>query len=1012
MAAAEGCALSFSVASVVEDVLQQHGNRLRDLDFDSRRAEEAASRRYDAAGWLRKMVGVVAAKDLPAEPSEEEFRLGLRSGIILCNALNKVQPGAVPKVVESPGDTALIPDGAALSAFQYFENVRNFLVAVQELGIPTFEASDLEQGGKSARVVNSVMALKSYREWKQTGGNGVWKFGGNVKPTATLATKSFIRKNPEPFTNSLSWTTSTNEKSMNSHSSGLDLNKMSGTGSLSMLVRTILLDKKPEEVPMLLESVLSKVVEEFENRIPSQYALMKTTPKDMTVSHGNKSLLKCSSGEQKTEDINIKVMMKKEECNQKANIPYEEQKNYFLRQKLIFDQQQKDIEELKHTLHTTKTGMQFLQMKFHEEFSNLGMHIHGLAHAASGYHRVLDENRKLYNQVQDLKGSIRVYCRVRPFLPGQANCLSSVDHIEDGTITINVPSKNGKVQKCFNFNKVFGPSASQGEVFSDMQPLIRSVLDGFNVCIFAYGQTGSGKTYTMTGPKEITEKSRGVNYRALGDLFHLADQRKDTFRYDVAVQMTEIYNEQVHDLLVTNGSNKRLEIRNSSQTGLNVPNANLVPVSSTADVIDLMNLGQRNRAVGATALNDRSSRSHSCLTVHVQGRDLTSGAILRGCMHLVDLAGSERVNKSEVTGDRLKEAQHINRSLSALGDVIASLSQKNPHVPYRNSKLTQLLQDSLGGQAKTLMFVHISPEPDATGETISTLKFAERVATVELGAARVNKDSADVKVLKEQISSLKAALARKDGDTEHIQHSTSGTPERFRMKANELSPFDAKQPGVAMLTDHNSFRQPMGDVGNIEVRTNSLLMQKKQSLDLDELLGNSPPWPPVTSPVQNYREDREMSSGEWVDKVMVNKQDRVENPLGCWEADNGHLPDAYYQKYLPDSTTYDMLLGNNTLNFVGTDDIDDLDAGTSDMSEPELLWQFHQSKLPSMANGIESKIKKPTSKSAKSPDHRNLNPVLGPSPSRKQMNGVAPPLHRNGRQAALADGKRKTGNRK
>jgi kinesin family protein C2/C3 len=157
-------ALSFSVASVVEDVLQQHGTRLKDLDLESRKSEEAAFRRYEAAGWLRKMVGVVAAKDLPAEPSEEEFRLGLRSGIILCNVLNKVQPGAVSKVVESPVDSGLIPDGAPLSAFQYFENVRNFLVAVQEIGIPTFEASDLEQGGKSSRIVNSVLALKSYSE--------------------------------------------------------------------------------------------------------------------------------------------------------------------------------------------------------------------------------------------------------------------------------------------------------------------------------------------------------------------------------------------------------------------------------------------------------------------------------------------------------------------------------------------------------------------------------------------------------------------------------------------------------------------------------------------------------------------------------------------------------------------------------------------------------------------------------------------------------------------------------
>ncbi|KAF2304725.1 hypothetical protein GH714_037719 [Hevea brasiliensis] len=295
--AGEGALMSFSVvASVVEDVLQQHGNRLRDLDLESRKAEEAASRRYEAAGWLRKMVGVVAAKDLPAEPSEEEFRLGLRSGIILCNALNKIQPGAVPKVVESPCDAALIPDGAALSAFQYFENVRNFLVAVQEIGLPTFEASDLEQGGKSARIVNTVLALKSYSEWKQTGGNGVWKFGGNVK--TNISTKSFVRKNSEPFTNSISRNSSTNEKSLNALPADLDPNKMSSSGSLSMLVRSVLLDKKPEEVPMLVESVLRKVVEEFEHRIASQYDL-----------------------------------------------------------------------ELKHALRTTKAGMQFLQMKFHDDLT-------------------------------------------------------------------------------------------------------------------------------------------------------------------------------------------------------------------------------------------------------------------------------------------------------------------------------------------------------------------------------------------------------------------------------------------------------------------------------------------------------------------------------------------------------------------------------------------------------------------------------------------------------------------
>ncbi|KAK7846765.1 kinesin-like protein kin-14i [Quercus suber] len=920
MMMAEGT-LSFSVAEVVEDVLQQHGTRLRDLDLASRKAEEAASRRNEAAGWLRKMVGVVAAKDLPAEPSEEEFRLGLRSGIILCNVLNKVHPGAVPKVVESPCDSALIPDGAALSAFQYFENVRNFLVAVQELGIPTFEASDLEQGGKSARVVNCVLAVKSYSEWKQAGGNGVWKFGGNVKPM--VSAKSFVRKNSEPFTNSLSRNSSMGEKSLNVLSSEIDSNKMPTNGSLSMLVRAVLLDKKPEEVPMLVESVLSKVVEEFEHRIASQLELMKTSPKDMAVSRGNKALLKFTSADKKTEDKNEKLI-KKEEFAHKTSISDEKSKGQLMKQQMIFDQQQRDIQELKHTLHTTKAGMNFMQMKFHEEFHNLGIHIHGLAHAASGYHRVLEENRKLYNQVQDLKGSIRVYCRVRPFLSGQSNHFSAVDHIEEGIITMNTPSRHGKGQRSFSFNKVFGPSASQ-------------------------------------------------------------------------------------------------EIRNSSHRGHSVPDANVVPVSSTFDVIDLMNLGQKNRAVGATALNDRSSRSHSCLTVHVQGRDLTSGVILRGCMHLVDLAGSERVDKSEVTGDRLKEAQHINKSLSALGDVIASLAQKNPHVPYRNSKLTQLLQDSLGGQAKTLMFVHISPEPDAIGESISTLKFAERVATVELGAAKVNKDGTDVKELKEQIASLKAALARKEGEPEHIQTSISGSSEKYRTKASEISPFQSKQKDAGLFGDHNSCRQPMGDVGNIELRSNSASRQKTQSFDLDELLANSPPWPPVNGHGQNYREDdREMGSGEWVDKVMVNKHDvsRVENPLGSWAADNGDLSDVFYQKYLPDSSkiysdqSYNMFMGSNQFNVTSTDEMDDLDAATSDSSEPDLLWQFNHSKLTSMTNGISAKTRKPNSKPAKSPElSKNTNASLGPSPSRKLANGVGN-VQRNGRQPAPTDMKRRAGNRK
>uniref|UniRef100_A0A1J3CXA2 Kinesin-4 n=1 Tax=Noccaea caerulescens TaxID=107243 RepID=A0A1J3CXA2_NOCCA len=960
--ATEDVGLSFTVASVMEDVLQQHGNGLRDDDLESRRAEEAASRRYEAASWLRKMVGVVGAKDLPAEPTEEGLRLGLRSGIILCKVLNKVQPGAVSKVVESPCDALVVADGAPLSAFQYFENVRNFLVAIQEMGFPTFEASDLEQGGKASRVVNCVLAIKSYDEWKQSGGIGVWKFGGSIK-APTLGKSSFVRKNSEPFMNSLSRTTN-NEKSTSETGS----NKVSNSGSLSTLVRAVLSDKKPEDVPNLIESLLSKVVQEFENRVTNQYQLVRDAPRESTSSHKNKSFLK---------PLGETEVMKKDETNKKSLILDEEMKNRQFKQLTIFNKQQEDIQGLRQTLYTTRAGMQYMQKKFQQEFSSLGMHIHGLAHAASGYHRVLEENRKLYNQVQDLKGSIRVYCRVRPFLPGQSSFSSTVGNMEDDTITINTASRHGKSLKSFTFNKVFGPSASQEEVFSDMQPLIRSVLDGYNVCIFAYGQTGSGKTHTMSGPRDLTEKSQGVNYRALGDLFLLAEQRKDTFRYDIAVQMIEIYNEQVRDLLVIDGSNKRLEIRSSSQKGLSVPDASLVPVSSTLDVIDVMKVGHKNRAVGSTALNDRSSRSHSCLTVHVQGRDLTSGAVLRGCMHLVDLAGSERVDKSEVTGDRLKEAQHINRSLSALGDVIASLAHKNPHVPYRNSKLTQLLQDSLGGQAKTLMFVHISPEADAVGETISTLKFAERVATVELGAARVNSDTSDVKELKEEVATLKAALARKEAESQLNNNilTTPGGSEKHKAKTG----------------------------GEVEIHNSNIMTKKTESCEVEEITVNSPPWPPVASPGQTYRdEDR----SEWVDKVMVNhRQDEMRRVESLWGGGTTDvLPEDFYRRDLSSDTSrlfsehsYNIFMGNNN-------NADDLDAATSDSSEPDLLWQFNQSsKISTTTSHIESKPKKPASKSIKSPPQfRNSNTVTRPSASQKLANGT-----RGTKQLGPAEMKRK-----
>ncbi|XP_020271774.1 kinesin-like protein KIN-14C isoform X2 [Asparagus officinalis] len=412
------------------------------------------------------------------------------------------------------------------------------------------------------------------------------------------------------------------------------------------------------------------------------------------------------------------------------------------------------------------------QKGWREEMTNFGVKLKVLVDAAENYHTIQAENRRLFNEVQELKGNIRVFCRIRPFLPGQKRKSTSVDYVgENGEVVVVNPSKQGKDgRRMFNFNKAFGPASTQEEVYSNIQPLVRSVLDGYNVCIFAYGQTGSGKTYTMSGPNSPTKEEWGVNYRALNDLFHISHSRKNTFLYEIGVQMVEIYNEQVRDLLTTNASQKRLGILSAPQSkGVAVPDASMLPVKSTSDVMELMEFGQSNRAMSSTAMNERSSRSHSIVTIHVEGKDLKTGSSSRGSLHLVDLAGSERVDRSEVTGDRLKEAQHINKSLSALGDVIFALAQKSSHVPYRNSKLTQVLQSSLGGHAKTLMFVQVNPDLASFSETVSTLKFAERVSGVELGAAQSNKEGKNVKDLMEQVASLTGKIAEKDEEIKELQ---------------------------------------------------------------------------------------------------------------------------------------------------------------------------------------------------------------------------------------------------
>nr|AMS24247.1 kinesin 14-IIa protein [Marsilea vestita] len=852
-----------NVAPDHQDVRTPLG-RLTETSLASRRAIELARRRFQAAAWMQNMVGPL---DLSLEPTEEEFRMCLMNGVVLCNLINKVHPGAVPQIVQHIPNS---PDGAA---FQCSENIKNFLLVVEEMKLPAFEVSDLEKGGLhigwTAKLVDCILSIKAYYEWQQSGRQELWKLGsyksstsphqpvprpvvscswfGSGRSEVSISKSecrnfndwsldnvgsvsdeycSFTEKSgmiwkghsAHVMDSTLAWVqhvcrkyvdTFMARKRNSRHASVLGIPDTSmPCEALLKLVMAVLDDKSPEEVATLVEFMLKKVIEEYRQQSLCQER---------------------ESGQ---------LYLKSQTFNQEVNFSKNTNQDYAAR----LESQSNEIKDLKSALETTRLQFQKFQFGWEKEMEALQGKLQGLGQAAAQYHKVAAENRELYNLVQDLKGNIRVYCRVRPFLPGQRNVQSTVDYIGDrGTIAIQNPTKQGKDQrKSFTFNKVFGPSASQEEVFLDTQPLIRSVLDGYNVCIFAYGQTGSGKTHTMMGPNNPCPDDWGVNFRALNDLFYISHERQDVVRYEVAVQMMEIYNEQVRDLLCSDGTNKKLEIRNNSQqNGLNVPDASLHPVNSTEAVLDLMALGHKNRAVGSTALNERSSRSHSVLTVHVKGTDLTSGDALRGCLHLVDLAGSERVDKSEAIGERLKEAQHINRSLSALGDVIAALAQKSSHVPYRNSKLTQLLQDALGGQAKTLMFVHVSPDQDSYGETISTLKFAERVAKVELGAAQSNKESGEIRELRDQVAYLRDALARKEAELELCQreHRVKGNDKFHEKAVNDML---AVSSTFSYGLDDDSIRWQSHHITSPDSRSSSTTTSEV-SFPINSAVGNSGP---------------------------------------------------------------------------------------------------------------------------------------------------------------------------
>lgn len=348
------------------------------------------------------------------------------------------------------------------------------------------------------------------------------------------------------------------------------------------------------------------------------------------------------------------------------------------------------------------------------------------------------ERKELHNVVMDLRGNIRVFCRVRPPLEDEADrLLCGWNYLDEATLEIHnlemlaSGAKNKGASHEFSFDHVFHPKSTQEDVFEMVSPLIQSAMDGYNVCIFAYGQTGSGKTYTMDGVPDNV----GVIPRTVDLLFEsVRNYKRLGWEYEIRATFLEIYNEVLYDLL--SNEQKNMEIRMAkNKTDIYVSNITEETVSTANRLRQLMQIAKMNRATAATVGNDRSSRSHAVTRIELIGRHEQKNEISIGTINLVDLAGSE----SPKTSIRMNETKNINRSLSELTNVILALLQKQDHIPYRNSKLTHLLMPSLGGNSKTLMFINISPFQDCFVESVKSLRFAASVNSCKLAKAKKNK---------------------------------------------------------------------------------------------------------------------------------------------------------------------------------------------------------------------------------------------------------------------------------
>ncbi|KAL3278714.1 hypothetical protein HHI36_016246 [Cryptolaemus montrouzieri] len=434
--------------------------------------------------------------------------------------------------------------------------------------------------------------------------------------------------------------------------------------------------------------------------------------------------------------------------------------------------------------------------------------------------------------------AVQVIVRCRPMSQKeiQADCVGIIKAYPNrGVIEVQNPKARNENEKTklFTFDSVYDWNSTQQGLYDEtVRPLVSSVLDGYNGCVFAYGQTGTGKTYTMEGTKEFDE-GQGVVPRAFEQIWaHI--NRTTGLEFLVSVRYLEIYMEEIRDLLKIKHV-KTLELREDNGQGVYVTHLHSQTCKSEADMFKAMRIGNHNRTTGATNMNEHSSRSHAIFQIVIEMAEKNSKSVKVGKLNLVDLAGSERQSKTGATGDRLKEATKINKALSSLGNVIYALAENSAHIPYRDSKLTRLLQDSLGGNSKTIMIANIGPASMNYDETIITLRYAYRAKSIKNQPIK-NEDIKNTKLLElqQEIERLKKLIEEKNRGIEltgQIEYEVSSEDEDDSEKEEKVKKLELGKVEVSELAKQlKTLENQMVHGGNLvdSVKENELKLEQQR----------------------------------------------------------------------------------------------------------------------------------------------------------------------------------------